>query len=56
MKFKFAHNNFNVKDLQKSLRFYEEALDLKPVRTKMLRTEASRLRFFPMEPHLTSWN
>ena len=34
MKFKFAHNNFNVKDLQKSLRFYEEALDLKPVRTK----------------------
>ena len=56
MKFKFAHNNFNVKDLQKSLRFYEEALDLKPVRTKEAPTEASRLRFFPMEPHLTSWN
>lgn len=34
MKFKFAHNNFNVTNLQKSLRFYEEALDLKPIRTK----------------------
>lgn len=29
MKFKFAHNNFNVLDLEKSLRFYEEALGLK---------------------------
>ena len=30
----FQHFNFNVLDLQKSLRFYEEALGLKPVRTK----------------------
>ena len=29
MKFKFAHNNFNVLDLEKSLRFYEEALGFK---------------------------
>lgn len=37
MNFKFAHNNFNVLDLEKSLKFYEEALGLKEVR----RTEAS---------------
>ena len=32
MNFKFAHNNFNVLDLEKSLAFYEEALGLKEVR------------------------
>ena len=26
--FKFAHNNFNVSDLEKSLKFYNEALGL----------------------------
>ena len=34
MKFTFAHNNFNVMDLDKSLKFYEEALGLKEVRRK----------------------
>lgn len=34
MKFKFAHFNFNVLDLQKSLAFYEEALGLTIHRTK----------------------
>ena len=34
MKFNFAHNNFNVLDLEKSLKFYEEALDLKEVSRK----------------------
>ena len=34
MKFTFAHNNFNVMDLEKSLKFYEEALGLKEVRRK----------------------
>ena len=34
MKFTFAHNNFNVIDLDKSLKFYEEALGLKEVRRK----------------------
>ena len=29
---KFAHNNFNVLDLGKSMAFYEEALNLKEVR------------------------
>lgn len=30
--FSFAHFNFNVLDLERSLRFYDEALGLKPVR------------------------
>lgn len=34
MKFRFAHNNFNVMDLDKSLKFYEEALGLTEVRRK----------------------
>lgn len=34
MTFTFAHNNFNVIDLEKSLKFYEEALGLKEVRRK----------------------
>lgn len=32
--FAFNHFNFNVLDLDRSLKFYEEALGLKPVRTK----------------------
>ena len=32
MKFTFAHNNFNVLDLEKSLAFYREALGLVEVR------------------------
>lgn len=34
MKFHFAHNNLNVLDLDRSLRFYEQALGLKEVRRK----------------------
>lgn len=34
MKFTFAHNNFNVLDLKKSLKFYAEALDLHEARRK----------------------
>ncbi len=34
MKFTFAHNNFNVIDLEKSLAFYREALGLEEVRRK----------------------
>ena len=36
MMIRFAHFNFNVLDLEKSLKFYEEALGLRPVRTKEL--------------------
>lgn len=32
---KFAHFNFNVLDLEKSLEFYDKALGLKPVREKI---------------------
>ena len=32
MKFRFAHNNFNVQDLEKSLKFYQEALGLREIR------------------------
>ena len=34
MMFQFNHFNFNILDLDRSLIFYEEALDLKPVREK----------------------
>lgn len=34
MKFKFAHNNINVLNLEASLKFYEEALGLKETRRK----------------------
>lgn len=32
---KFDHFNFNVLDLDKSLDFYDKALDLKPVKEKV---------------------
>lgn len=32
MEFKFIHTNYNVKDLDKSMAFYEEALGLKETR------------------------
>ena len=34
MNFSFAHFNFNVLDLERSLKFYKEALGLEPVRRK----------------------
>lgn len=34
MRFVFNHFNFNVLDLERSLKFYKEALGLLPVRTK----------------------
>ena len=34
MNFRFVHNNFNVINLEKSIKFYEEALGLKEVRRK----------------------
>ncbi len=34
MNFYFAHYNYNVKDLDKSIQFYEKALGLKEVRRK----------------------
>ncbi|MBR6736434.1 MAG: VOC family protein [Oscillospiraceae bacterium] len=34
MTFTFAHNNFNVRDLDKSLKFYKDALGLTELRRK----------------------
>lgn len=34
MNFRFAHNNFNVVDLEKSVTFYQKALGLKEMRRK----------------------
>lgn len=34
MKFRFAHNNFNVIDLDRSLQFYSMALGLKEIKRK----------------------
>lgn len=43
MAFTFAHNNLNVTDLEKSLAFYEKALQLKPVRTHVAEDESFTL-------------
>ena len=34
MDYRFAHFNFNVLDMEKSLAFYKEALELEPVEEK----------------------
>ncbi len=34
MKFRFDHNNINVRDLEKSIHFYRDALDLAEIRRK----------------------
>lgn len=43
--FTFNHFNFNVLDMERSLRFYEEALGLKPVREKTAADGSFRLVF-----------
>ena len=34
MKFRMIHENYNVRDLNRSLRFYERALGLREIRRK----------------------
>lgn len=41
----FAHFNFNVLDLEKSIKFYDEAFGLKPVREKILGDNFAKLVF-----------
>ena len=48
MSFQFAHYNYNVMDLDKSIRFYEEALGLKEVRRKEAEDGASFLQILEM--------
>ena len=43
--FTFDHFNFNVFDLERSLKFYDEALGLKPVREKLGANNDFRLVF-----------
>ena len=43
--FTFNHFNFNVFDLERSLRFYDEALGLKPVREKNAADGSFRIIF-----------
>ena len=45
MKFTFYHFNFNVLDLERSIRFYDEALSLKPVREKASEDGSYKLVF-----------
>ena len=41
----FNHFNFNVLDLEKSLKFYKDALGLEPIREKMAEDGSFRLVF-----------
>ena len=43
--FTFNHFNFNVLDLERSLKFYDEALGLKPVREKLGKKNDFKLVF-----------
>lgn len=43
--FTFNHYNFNVMDLERSLKFYDEALGLKPVREKLAEDGSFKLVF-----------
>ena len=43
--FTFNHFNFNVLDLERSVRFYHDALGLEPVRTKDAAYGSFRLVF-----------
>ena len=45
MKFTIAHNNINVLDLEKSLRFYEEALGLTVARSHDAKDGSFALRY-----------
>ena len=40
--FRFNHFNFNVLDMQRSLKFYKDALGLEPVREKNAPTAVIR--------------
>lgn len=53
MKFIFSHNNLNVFDLEKSLKFYKEALGLAEVRRKNAADNSFTLAFLGdgVSPH-----
>jgi len=45
VKFKFVHNNFNVLNLEQSIKFYREALGLIPVKEKTAADGSFKLVF-----------
>ena len=49
MKFAFAHNNFNVTNLEQSIAFYQEALGLEIMRTKEAEDGSWKLVFLGHE-------
>ena len=51
MKFVMNHNNLNVRDMDKSLKFYEEAFGLKVARTKVAEDGSFILNFLEDENH-----
>ncbi len=56
MKFRMVHNNFNVLDLGKSLKFYRDAFDMHEVRRIERRTGASSSSIRRTGTALTNWN
>ena len=53
----FYHFNFNVLDLERSLAFYKEALNLSPLREKTPPTAPSSWSSWEMRPaHPSSWS
>ena len=54
MKFKMVHENYNVADLDKSLKFYEEALGLTEKRRKMLKMVLTLLYMLEMRKVILS--
>lgn len=53
MQFHFVHENFNVLDLDKSIKFYEEALGLKVAREK--NAEDGRYKIVYLEDGITNF-
>ena len=49
MTFRFYHCNINVRDMARSLRFYDEALGLRPVKTKEAEDGSFKLAFLANE-------
>ncbi len=53
MQFKMDHNNLNVTDMERSIRFYKEALGLYPVRD--VRSEDGSFRIVFLEDGVSNW-
>lgn len=56
MKFQMIHENYNVRDLEKSMAFYEKALGLTEKRRKNAATVLLSLSILEMKPQILNWN